>query len=174
MWKKEMTEDEIDDYYSHIYKTKDREVIYKDECGEIYRTSTCDIYDGNVLKLSYEEFIESIEDSIFNSPEEFICYLIENFDEEQYRVNDGLPLMTEIHNEILDSYSDYKRGYTEHLYVYELDYRSFNLKVPKNKKDRIYLGVEFTLNNWGESRGFSIKEVKRHDKKIVVTKWISK
>ena len=176
MWKKEMTEDEIDAYFSDIYKTKNTEVIYKNECGEIYKTRTYDLYDdGSIFeKLSFEDFMVSIEDSIFSSFEEYINYLNYDFSEEQYFENDGLPLMKKIHDEVLETYSDYKRGYTKYLYVYELDYNEFDLKPPKNKKDRIYLGVSYTSLVLGDIVDFSIGQVKPHEKKIVVTEWVAK
>jgi len=48
------------------------------------------------------------------------------------------------------------------------------LKPPKNKKDRIYLGVSYTSLVLGDIVDFSIGQVKPHEKKIVVTEWVSK
>ena len=176
MWKKEMTDEEIEDYFSYI-QTQSTKVIFKNYLDEIYKTDTYCIYEdyGDVSQLSFEDFIESIEDNIFSSAEEYIHYLTQHFSEKEFHENDdSLPLMKKIHDEVLESYSDYKRGYTKYLYVYELDYSEFDLKTPKNKKDRIYLGVSYSLDNWGDIDDFSIGKVKPHDKKVVVTEWIAK
>ena len=101
---------------------------------------------------TFEEYVEAIDEETFyedRCPE----YLIEE------------------HQEVVDHYVDFKRGYEETLYVFSEDYAATGRTKPA-KKDRKYYGVSITEYNHGETsdwEGFSTYELK--SRRITVKEW---
>jgi|TARA_R100000081_G_C4778359_1_gene149966 hypothetical protein len=82
-----------------------------------------------------------------------------------------LPFLKLVHEEIIDSYVDYKRGYEVALYIFEEDYRATGRERPL-KKDRVYYGAKLThlqSGDWCEWTGFSRYDMRT--RRITVKEW---
>jgi hypothetical protein len=102
---------------------------------------------------TFEEYVAAIDENTFYEWDRCPQYLISE------------------HEEVVDHYVDFKRGYEETLYVFSEDYAATGRPKPR-KKDRKYYGVSITEYNHGETsdwEGFEPYELQ--SRRITVKEW---
>ena len=110
----------------------------------------------------------AVGDNEYDTFEEYV----EAIDEETFYEDRCPEYLIEEHQEVVDHYVDFKRGYEETLYVFSEDYAATGRPKPA-KKDRKYYGVSLTEythdyydNEWD---GFSTYELT--SRRITVKEW---
>lgn len=94
-------------------------------------------------EIKFEVFDEEYE-----TFEEYVAGIHSGWLEEQGYYD--IPFLKLHHEEVLDHYVDFKRGYEEKLIILEEDYKATGRPKPP-KKDRKYYGFQMTEYNHGES-----------------------
>ena len=118
--------------------------------------------------LNEEGFYVERFDTTYASFDEYV----RSIDQDTFLQYDfGAPFLTQIHEEMIDAYADYKRGYEQWLYIFEEDYAETGRKRPR-KADRKYYGVSICRYNWGdhgEYTGFQPYELQT--RRVTVKEW---
>ena len=82
-----------------------------------------------------------------------------------------IPFLKLHHEEVLDHYVDFKRGYEENLYILEEDYEATGRPQPP-KKDRKYYGFQMTQYNHGETGDHTeVVPYELKSRRVTIKKW---